>query len=172
MAFMFVYKSWPFCKFCSCRWGSLSLYRLQSVRWSLRGPKQETLSLKYIVFGICVSSDSVRGIKHLLVLTQDKWILVLTHVVHAVFRKSPLRVFCWTWMRGGTLMDWMRTPIWYNLLFLCGVGGVLLVRVLLFCRFLCAMPKARGENKLSQHKYKSRSLHGYTTCPWSMILKI
>lgn len=44
--------------------------------------------------------------------------LRLTHFIHAVFRKSPLRVFYCTWMRIGTLMDWMRTPTWYNNFFI------------------------------------------------------
>lgn len=43
----------------------------------------------------------------------------LTHFV-AVFRKSPLRVFCCNWMRIGTLIDWLRTSTWYNL-FVCVV---------------------------------------------------
>lgn len=68
------------------------------------------------------------------------FILYVTCFVHAVFRKSPLRVFGCTWMRIGTLMDWMKTPTWYNLLYLfcfflalCGAGALILLMGVSLC---------------------------------------
>lgn len=46
-------------------------------------------------------------------------------------------------------MDWMKTPTWYNLLYLFWFFWLYVVLALYYCRweFLCAMPKARSENQ-------------------------
>ncbi len=120
--------SWPFCKGCSRRLGSHSLswlHILTCKHWILMKP----------TWSFCKTRKK-----------KKIFIPVLTHFVHAVFRKTPLRVFCRSWMRIGTLNSWMKTPTWYNLflllLALAGSGA-------LSCRWgsLCAMPKGRDENQ-------------------------